>query len=860
MVRVGQCWLHGTVFFLLLLLAAEATGQEPATDSVSIVPGPDYAAGGFHRFFWGDHYRDAWTTEIRVPVLDLETFAGGLTPISAGGGFQTKSLWLRGADGKIYAFRSVYKNAIELVPPVLRGTYVEDLLQDQMSSQHPFAPLIVEEMMNAAGVLHSEPSLYVLPDDASLGEFRPDFGGILGTLAERPIDYDGAIAAFVGAEEIIDGFDVVDRVMADPSMRVDSREFLTARLIDVLVGDWDRHADQWRWADFGSDSAVGWQPIPSDRDQAFARLDGAVLVAVRSRTPMLTSFRTKYDSPSRLHYQARFTDRLFLTELERTVWDSIAADLAARITDDVIERAVARLPNEVQAIDGAFFISTLEARRDALPQIASELYELLALEPYVHASGVDDVAEIAASAGGVTVTIRAADDPGAGPYFRRSFLEEETKDLRIYLHEGDDRAVVSGEGRSPIRVNIVGGPGDDTFEFESGVKNVHLYDQYGTNRVAGSSDGVGINGRRYTETPHVPDKGTRAPPRHWGSFGFPFFTAGFTPDVGLFGGASYEWIDYGFRKDPYASAVSVSGAISTKLKFALAVDAEFRFENSPLLIGLDAMASSFQTVNFYGLGNDRGLIPGTSSSFYRVENTRLEGEATLRTDLGGVLDFGGGLLGAFSNTKDDPNTFFGQNPDRYGAGQFGQAGAVLRLDLHTRRPGALVEIGNVARASLVLRGEAYPALIDVAETYGFVDAVAAASLPLGIRRWEVGLRAGGRKIWGQAPWFQLAYIGGIRSVRGFVQERFAGDASLYGDAELRLDLFNYRLVFPSTFGVLGLFDAGRVWVNGESPGDWHTAYGGGIWLALRGTRSIMSVAYANSDEDDLLYITFGFPF
>ncbi|KPK60767.1 MAG: hypothetical protein AMS21_09335 [Gemmatimonas sp. SG8_38_2] len=859
MVRVGQRWLHGTAFFLLLLLAAEAAGQESAADSVSLMPGPDYAAGSFHRFFWGDHYRDAWTTEIQVPVLDLETFAGGLTPISAGGGLQTKSLWLRGADGKVYAFRSIYKKATELVPQVLRDTYVEDLLQDQMSSQHPFAPLIVEELMNAASVLHSEPSLYVLPDDASLGEFQADFGGILGTLAERPIDYDGAIAAFVGAEEIVDGFEVVIRVMADPSMRVDSREFLTARLIDVLVGDWDRHADQWRWADLGSDSTTGWQPIPSDRDQAFARLDGVVLAVVRSRTPMLTSFREKYDSPSRLHYQARFIDRLFLTELERPVWDSIATHLAGRITDDVIERAVARLPEEVHAVDGPFLVSMLEARRDALPEIAGDLYELLAREPYVHASAVTDVARVVGSGDGVTVTLRAADS-GAEPYFRRTFLQEETKDLRIYLHEGDDRAIVSGEGKSPIRVNIIGGPGDDTFEFDSRVKNVHLYDQYGTNRVAGSSDGVGINGRRYTETLLVPEKGTRAPPRHWGDFGFPFFTGGYTPDVGLFAGASYEWVDYGFRKDPNASAVAVSGAISTKLKFALAVDGEFRFENSPLLVGLDAMASSFQTVNFYGIGNDREFIPGTSTSFYKVENTRLEGEATLRADVGGVLDFGGGLVGAFSNTKDDPNTFLGQNPDTYGTGQFGQAGAIVRLDLHTRRPGALVETGNAARASLVLRAEAYPALIGVEETYGFIDAVTAASLPLGVRRWEVGLRAGGRKIWGQAPFFQLAYIGGIRSLRGWVQERFAGDASLYGNAELRLDLFNYRIVFPSTFGILGLFDAGRVWVDGESPGDWHTAYGGGVWLALRGTRSIVSVAYANSDEDDLLYVTFGFPF
>ena len=103
--RFSRRTLLGIPFAFLVLLGAEAAGQEPAGDSVRVVPGTDYAAGGFHRFFWGDHYRDAWTTEIRVPVLDLQTFAGGLTPISAGGGFQTKSLWLRGADGKTYAFR-----------------------------------------------------------------------------------------------------------------------------------------------------------------------------------------------------------------------------------------------------------------------------------------------------------------------------------------------------------------------------------------------------------------------------------------------------------------------------------------------------------------------------------------------------------------------------------------------------------------------------------------------------------------------------------------------------------------------------------------------------------------------------------
>ena len=136
----------------------------------------------------------------------------------------------------------------------------------------------------------------------------------------------------------------------------------------------------------------------------------------------------------------------------------------------------------------------------------------------------------------------------------------------------------------------------------------------------------------------------------------------------------------------------------------------------------------------------------------------------------------------------------------------------------------------------------------------------ATALPLGVRRWELGLRAGGRKIWGDAPFFDLAFIGGDNSLRGWAAQRFAGDASLYGGADLRLDLFNYHIIFPSTFGILGLADAGRVWVDGDSPGGWHTGYGGGIWLALRGTRSIVSAAYAESDEDQGLYINVGFSF
>ena len=58
---------------------------------------------------------------------------------------------------------------------------------------------------------------------------------------------------------------------------MDARAFLNARLFDLVIGDWDRHRGQWRWARFGDQPVTRWVPIPQDRDQAFIRYDGLVL-------------------------------------------------------------------------------------------------------------------------------------------------------------------------------------------------------------------------------------------------------------------------------------------------------------------------------------------------------------------------------------------------------------------------------------------------------------------------------------------------------------------------------------------------------------------------------------------------------
>ena len=217
-----------------------------------VVAGTRYAAGGLRRMLLGSSYRDLWTTPVRVPVLDLGSFAGGLTPTRKGGGNQTASLRLRAADGREYAFRSVDKDPTTSLPRDLQGTLVSWVIQDQTSSLVPAAGIPAHAVEDAAGLPHLTEQLYWMPDDPRLGAFRAEFGGMLGTLEERPAAGRTALPGLAGASRIETTDDFQQILASGPGERLDPRGYLAARLVDLLLNDWDRHSDQYLWARFDS--------------------------------------------------------------------------------------------------------------------------------------------------------------------------------------------------------------------------------------------------------------------------------------------------------------------------------------------------------------------------------------------------------------------------------------------------------------------------------------------------------------------------------------------------------------------------------------------------------------------------------
>ncbi|MGH7627920.1 MAG: BamA/TamA family outer membrane protein, partial [Gemmatimonadales bacterium] len=531
-------------------LAAQTTAPTPAAltpgSPVTIAPGSQYRAGWLHRLFFGDHYRDLWTTPIRVEVLDLSAYGGGLTATRKGGGKQTKSLRFKGKDGREYAFRSVDKDPAPLLPPELRETLVESIFQDQISAAHPAGALVVPPLLEAVGVRAAPPRLLVMPDDPALGEFRQEFAGMLGTLEERATEAEDGAPGFLGAVDVNDTDEMFEKLDRSTDERVDRRAFLAARLMDLFLGDWDRHQDQWKWIQIGSKDAV-YQPVAYDRDQAFVRYDGFLLDLARmSGYPQLVDFGKSYPSMTGLHWNARFVDRRLLTGLERSTWDSVAAELQGKLADAVIDDAVRRLPPEYYEKDGERMATALKARRDQLPEAAGKLYRLLAGQVDVRATSQDEVATARRGGDGsleLTVADRRKDGTLKEPYFRRRFLDSETTEVRLFMLDGADSVMVEGSGGPALRV--VGGDGADVLTAADG--GARLYDADADSRAIGA---------RITRKPYRQPDSTSViepAPRDWGHQWRFVPWLSYEPDVGLFFGGGASRYGFGFRKDPYAS-------------------------------------------------------------------------------------------------------------------------------------------------------------------------------------------------------------------------------------------------------------------------------------------------------------------
>ena len=365
---------------ILLLSCLGLKAQPPVQcpqDSVLIAAGEEYRKSRLYQLFWGSNWREEWTVPVQVPVVCLDTLYGGLTPYKKGGGNETNSLRLRTASGKEYVMRSVNKSRKDVIPRLLKQTLVAHIIQDNVSMSHPYAALALPVMLKHAGIYHTKPALIYITEQTTLDTFNANFANDLYILEERP-DGDWSDASNLGNfKKFYSTLDVLEELKSNKDYKADQKTYIKARLFDVLVADWDKHHDNWRWGK--DEERKMFVPVPRDRDQALFTKDGLLnrLIISLSGIKFMQKFDHSIKSVPALTSQDRRMDRVFASKMHLNDWLEAATYLQSRLTDTVIIQSIKELPPEVFAISGNAIIEKIKSRRDKLHVYAEAFYSML---------------------------------------------------------------------------------------------------------------------------------------------------------------------------------------------------------------------------------------------------------------------------------------------------------------------------------------------------------------------------------------------------------------------------------------------------------------------------------------------------
>jgi hypothetical protein len=837
----------------------------------------------------GNNYRKEWTTQVGdIPIFDIGTEKGGLKIVKRGGGQQTKSLRLENEDEKQYVLRSIEKYPQSAVPPELRNTVAVDVVTDQISAAHPYGAFAIPKMAEAAGIYHTNPELVYLPDDPRLGIYRQTFGDGLYLFEERPAGNREDIESFGRSRDIVNTAEVLKETRKDGDHYVDQQFALRSRLFDVLIGDWDRHDDQWRWATFkDEDGYKYYRPIPRDRDQAFFWSDGWLLkiASYNWGVAKFQGFHDEIRDIDGLCFNGRYFDRSFLNELSRQDWIDMANELKERITDEIIEKSIHDLPPEVFALNGETIIRKLKVRRNDLAKYAETYY--LFISETVDVLGSDKsehfiVERINDEQTMVRVNLlKSKSGEVKRTMYERIFYKSETDEIRLYGFKGDDLFEIRGEVEKGIKIRIIGGKGEDIVNDQSLVESRNK-----KTIVHDTKSQTVINTAGHTKI-LTSDKDPLVNDYNRKMFQYnvvaPVIYPTYNPDDGIYIGAGVTIKTHGFRKSPFRQKHAIKADIAPKSQsydFSYTGTFTEALGRWDIVLNANAFTPSYADY-FYGYGNESDFDDEKFEVDHRYYSARYiqyifypEIQRKSKNELH-HFTIGGGYQSV--NVKSDLNDLHSEqerfiisyantlNYDLldvqrhylalYGSYKFDNTNSEFMPQQGIKWNLFLIDLKDIDNQEKEVNFQRVRTDFSYYYTFGR------------FLRSTLALRAGGIATNGEFEFYHAAKNGGSNTFRGVRKFRFAGQHSFYQNTDLRVELFNIRNpLLPVTVGVVGFHDFGKVWYpndpsteTGESD-KIHRAYGAGLWLAPLNKISFGLDYSVSTLDEKALFLRMGFFF
>lgn len=825
--------------------------------------------GTSYKWFWGDHYRYAYGTDINVPVATLDTLMGGFSIERKGGGHQTRSLRLKDKNGRNYALRGVKKSATQYLQSVLfTDTYVEkdfeetlteDIILDFYTASHPYASFVVAPLADAVSVYHTNPKLVYIPKHKALGKYNSDFGNELYVIEERPDDGFLDVESFGKPDAIESTSDLMKNLRKDEKYQIDEPAFIRARLFDMILGDWDRHQDQWRWSRFDiSGEEKVYRPIPRDRDQVFSFYDGALLDIVRTLIPsakQLQKYGDEIKDIKWLNAAGIKLDRAFVQTASKEEWLKQAAFIKDNLSDNAIDQAFLNLPKEVQDNASEEIKAKLKSRRDKMVEVADRYYDYLSRLVIITGTDKDDHFEITRGNGSTKIAIsRIKDGKKMAPYKERVIHSNETKEVWLYGLDDDDQFVVNGKGTNPVFIRIIGGQNNDVYTFENG-RAVKVHDHKSKPNTIVNKGGAAI---RLSDSYEINTYDSQKLISRQNSI---IPSIGVNPDDGLKIGIQDTYMVKGFKTNPFHQKhivkagyffategfdLEYTGEIANVIgKWNFLVNGRFTSENF--------------TRNFFGFGNETENNEDDEElelDFNRVKTSIKSGKIGIvkNGEFGSRLAITAGIETVEVENSSDRfiSEFFTAFPDTFENNTF--VNAEVDYSYSNFDNPANPTRGTVFKLVTGVRTNTE----DTDRTYGYIHpALKFYNAITKDRKLVLKTMAEGQfNIGDQFEFYQAAVVGAGNGLRGYRTQRFSGESALALGADLRYSFAQFKTgVLPLQLGIFGGYDAGRVWLDGENSNTWHSNAGGGIWINAVDTLSGQLGIFSG---DDGMRIAFGF--
>ena len=787
-----------------------------------------------------------------------------------------------------------------VLPEALRTGFAKDILQDQISAQHPYASFVLPPLGTAAGILHTNPVPVYIPQDPLLGQYYSAFADLPAALEEDAKDNQSNVASLDYAKNLVSTDKMLERLLDDNDNAIDQVAFARSRLFDMWIGDWDRHEDQWRWAEVkDKDGNRTYTAVPEDRDIAFFKGDGVLpfIVSRKFAVRNFQNFGPDYADYKGLNQTAMSNDRTFLGGVTREQWVAQATYMKEHLTDAVIEQAFReKWPKEIYDLHGKEIIAKLKSRRDLLPDLAAKYANVVAKIVEVRGTQKNEKFVVDRLPNGDThLTVRKITKGGkvSKTLYDRTLEHGVTDELRLYGISGKDVYEVKGQVKKAIKLRIVAGTGRDSITDRSRVAGfqhqTQVYDADTGNVIVGGKEArlrlePGVDVSRYDHPKRFDLKDYRL------NYTGPALFFGYNIDDGFLLGGGITHRRYGFRREPFSSEQSLTANFAPARNGAYNLKYTGQFTRLIGKYDLHVAAQYYGPqllYNFFGIGNNtanlaneddsRNVVTNrTVNTAYRVRFNKLTIAPTLERNLFSFLKLGVGPQYEQFRVEQSPigtvildslrdrngnatyeNRRFGIRSSDFQTNQY--LGGLLYLNLDASSSPKNPRIGirwyNEFQYNWQLNGEK----LQFGRATSEIRAYLTPNLPFQI---TYAGRLGITHNVGDYRFYQANTLGGTTNLRGYRRTRYAGRGSVYANVEARLQLLSFNAyLFPGKLGILGLADVGRVYSDNDvrtGLSAFHSGFGGGVYVDIL-KQAVINATYSVGEEK-LVFVGFDFLF